>query len=67
MYCIDGAKAMTGRYSGVVTRVQVVAPDATWVDCSIHREALAAKEMPDIFKDVLDTTVKMVTLVKQGA
>jgi hypothetical protein len=35
-------------------------PDATWVHCNIHREALAAKGMPDNLKDVLDTTVKMV-------
>jgi hypothetical protein len=26
-------------------RVQAVAPDDTWVQCSIHREALAAKGM----------------------
>jgi hypothetical protein len=44
--------------------VQAVAPDATWVHCSFHREALAAKGMPDILKDVLDTTVKMVNFVK---
>ena len=31
---------------------------------SIHREALAAKRMPDYLKDVLDTTVKMVNFVK---
>jgi hypothetical protein len=55
---------MTGRHSGVVTCVQAVAPDATWVHCSIHREDLAAKGMPDRLKDVLDTTVKMVNLVK---
>ena len=35
--CIDGAKAMTGRHSGVVTRMKAVNPDATWVHCSIHR------------------------------
>ena len=29
--CTDGAKAITGRHSGVVTRVQEVAPDATCV------------------------------------
>ena len=55
---------MTGRHSGVITRVQAVAPDATWVHCSIHQEALAAKGMPDSLKDVLDTTVKMVNFVK---
>ena len=60
----DGTKAMTGRHSGVVTCVQAVAPDTTWVHCSIHREALAAKGMPDSLKDVLDTTVKMVNFIK---
>jgi hypothetical protein len=48
---------MTGRHSGVVTCVQAVTPNATWVHCSIHREV---KGMPDSLKDVLDTTVKMV-------
>ena len=48
----------------MVTRVYSVAPDATWVDCSIHLEALAAKGMPDSLKDILDTTVKMVNFVK---
>ena len=62
--CTDGAKAMTGRHSGVVTCVQAVASDATCVNSSIHREALAAKGMPDSLKDVLDTTVKMVNFVK---
>jgi hypothetical protein len=48
----------------VVTLVQAVAPDATLVHCSIHREALATKGMPDSLKDVLDTTVKMIHFVK---
>ena len=48
----------------MVTFVQAVAPDATWVHCSIHWEALAAKGMPDSLKYVLDTTVKMVNFVK---
>ena len=54
---------MTGRHSGVLTRVQAVVPGATWVQCSIHQEALAAIGMPDRLKDVLDTTVKMVNFV----
>jgi hypothetical protein len=44
--------------------VQAVAPDATWVHCSIHREALVTKGTPDSLKDLLDTTVKMVNFVK---
>ena len=55
--CTDGAKTMKGRHSGMVRHMQAVAPDATCVHCSIHREALAAKGMPDGLKDVLDTTV----------
>ena len=55
---------MTGRHSGVITRVPAVAPNATWVHCSIHREALAAHGFPDSLKDVLDTTVKIVNFVK---
>jgi hypothetical protein len=54
---------MTGKHSGGNAH-QAVAPDANWVHCSTHREALAAKGMPDSFKDVLDTTVKMVNFVK---
>ena len=34
------------------------------MNCSINREALAAKGMPDSLKDILDTTVKMVNFVK---
>jgi hypothetical protein len=44
--------------------VQAVAPDASWVHCSIHREARAAKGMPDSLKDILDTIVKMINFVK---
>ena len=40
---------MTERHSGVVTLVETVAPDATWIHCSIHRGALAAKGMPGSF------------------
>ena len=48
----------------IFQRGYAVSPDATWVHCSIHWEALAAKGMPDSLKDVLDTTVKMVNFVK---
>ena len=43
--------------------MKAIVPDTTWVHCSIHREALAAKRMPDSLKDVVDTTVKMVNFV----
>lgn len=43
--CTDGARAMTGRNSGVAARIREVAPEMRWTHCSIHREALAVKRM----------------------
>ncbi|XP_062294532.1 zinc finger BED domain-containing protein 5-like [Scomber scombrus] len=60
----DGARAMLGQHSGVVSRVKAVAPLANSVHCSIHREALAAKKMPVELKTVLDQAVKAVNFIK---
>ncbi|XP_062297923.1 zinc finger BED domain-containing protein 5-like [Scomber scombrus] len=60
----DGARAMLGQHSGVVSRVKAVAPLASSVHCSIHREALAAKKMPLELKTVLDQAVKAVNFIK---
>ena len=65
--CSDGARAMTGRHSGVVTRIQSVAPNAVFTHCSIHREALAARTLQSSFKDVLDNAIKVVNLIKARA
>ncbi|MBN3322404.1 ZBED5 protein, partial [Atractosteus spatula] len=62
--CTDGARAMTGRHSGVVARIREVAPGMKWTHCSIHREALAAKKMSEDLKSVLDSTVKVVNFIK---
>ncbi len=35
-----------------------------WTHCSIHREALAVKKMPDNLKSVLDSVVKTVNFIK---
>ena len=55
--CSDGACAMTGRHSGVVMRIQSVAPNAVFTHCSIHREALAAKMLQSSFKNVLNNAI----------
>ncbi|MBN3316971.1 SCND3 protein, partial [Atractosteus spatula] len=60
----DGARAMTGRHSGVVARIREVAPDMKWTHCSIHHEALAAKKMPEDLKSVLDSAVKVVNFIR---
>ena len=65
--CSDGARAMKGRPSGVVTRIQSVAPNAVFTHCSIHRKALAARTLQSSFKDVLDNAIKVVNLIKARA
>ena len=65
--CLDGARAMTGRHVGVVTRIQSVAPNAVFTHCNIHREALAAKTLQSSFKDVMDNAIKVVNLIKARA
>lgn len=62
--CSDGARAMTGRHSGVAARIREVAPEIRWTHCSIHREALAVKKMPGGLKSVLDAAVKTVNFIK---
>ncbi|KAM3875808.1 ranBP-type and C3HC4-type zinc finger-containing protein 1-like [Diretmus argenteus] len=56
--CTDGARAMTGRHSGLVKQVQAVAPAAVWSHCIIHRQALATKRMPKELRAVLDEAAK---------
>ncbi|KAM3835905.1 zinc finger BED domain-containing protein 5-like [Diretmus argenteus] len=65
--CTDGARAMTGRHSGLVKQVQAVAPAAVWSHCIIHRQALATKRMPKELRAVLDEAVKIVNLIKSRA
>lgn len=40
----DGARAMSGKLTGLVARVKNVAPNIIWTHCCIHREALACKK-----------------------
>lgn len=61
----DGAANMTGKNSGVVTKISEAAGnDITWKHCFIHREALAAKGIPDSLRGVLNDVVKVINLIK---
>jgi len=60
----DGARALTGRQSGVVAKVKDVAPDVPWTHCFIQREALATKGIPSKFKTVLEDSVKITHFIK---
>ncbi|KAL4108255.1 hypothetical protein QTP88_018486 [Uroleucon formosanum] len=62
--CTDGARAMCGKNSSVVTRMLEVNPNALWTHCNIHREVLVSKHMPDNLKNVLNTSVKIVNFIK---
>ena len=58
---------MTGRHSGLVKRVQDVAPAVVWSHYIIHRQALAAKKMPEELRAVMGEAVKIVNLIKSRA
>ncbi|XP_066465575.1 zinc finger BED domain-containing protein 5-like [Tiliqua scincoides] len=62
--CTDGARAMCGKKSSVVTRVLEVCPNASWTHCSIHREVLVSKSMSENLKNVLNTSIKIVNFIK---
>uniref|UniRef100_A0A671W2C9 DUF4371 domain-containing protein n=1 Tax=Sparus aurata TaxID=8175 RepID=A0A671W2C9_SPAAU len=62
--CTDGARAMTGRERGLAARVQQVAPLVKWTHCMVHREALAAKNMPVLFDSVLKQSVIIINVIK---
>ncbi|KAL1265252.1 hypothetical protein QQF64_003279 [Cirrhinus molitorella] len=65
--CSDGVRAMTGKHSGLVTKVQAVAPFAVWTHCMIHKQALAAKKMPPDMKQVMDEAIRAVNKIKTSA
>ena len=50
--CTDSATAMTGRNTGVWAKIKDVAPNATFTHYVIHRENLAARQMPSELKQV---------------
>ncbi|XP_078802871.1 protein FAM200A-like [Oryzias latipes] len=63
--CSDGAASMTGRHRGVIK--QILAPEAKWTHCFLHRENLAAKKMSPEFHEVMDVTVKTINFIKSNA
>ena len=58
--CTDGAAAMTGRLSGLTTRIKEVAPECESTHCVIHREMLASRKIPAELNSVLNDVVKVI-------
>ncbi|KAL4091589.1 hypothetical protein QTP88_026255 [Uroleucon formosanum] len=66
--CTDGAAAMTGKFNGLVTRVQQIAhKNIISTHCFIHREQLAAKDMNENLFDVLNICIKIVNFIRASA
>nr|XP_042908066.1 SCAN domain-containing protein 3-like [Parasteatoda tepidariorum] len=65
--CTDGAAAMTGRLSGLTSRIKEVAPESEATHCLIHREVLASRKMSPEFNSVLIDVVKVINYIKAHA
>ncbi|GBO45249.1 Zinc finger BED domain-containing protein 5 [Araneus ventricosus] len=62
--CTDGAKAMTGKMSGVIAKIKGKAKGCSSVHCILHQHALAMKKMPPFKKEVMFETVKIINFIK---
>jgi hypothetical protein len=51
--CSDGARAITGKNSGLIVKLKELMPHIEWTYCFLHRHALATKQMPDNLKNVI--------------
>lgn len=65
--CSDGAKAMSGKNSGLVAKLKSIMPNISWTHCFLHRQALAAKVVPSDLNDVLKEVIKIVNSIKGKA
>lgn len=65
--CSDGAKAMTGAKSGFIARLKEQMPNACWMHCFLHRQALAAKSLPQEYSQVLNIIINIVNSIKGKA
>ncbi|KAI6649866.1 Zinc finger BED domain-containing protein 5-like [Oopsacas minuta] len=63
----DGAPAMLGKHSGFKAKLQQVASHTFMIHCMIHREALAARTMPESLMNVFSQVIKIVNHIKSSA
>lgn len=61
---MDGAKSVTKNYAAFMTWTKIVASNISWMHCSIDRQALDIKCLPEGLKSVLDNVVKTVNFIK---
>ncbi|XP_035225125.1 zinc finger BED domain-containing protein 5-like [Stegodyphus dumicola] len=65
--CTDGAKSMTGKFSGFVAQVKKINEKIQWTHCCIHRQALVCKRIPAELSTTLSDAVKIVNFIKLHA
>lgn len=56
--CSDGSKPVTGANSGFIARLKEQMQNACWTHCLLHRQALAAKTLPQKYDQVLNVIIK---------
>ena len=62
--CTDGARAMSGRFGGLLTLMQGVAVNAKLTHCLMQREALASQKLSGDLNGMLKAVVKIVNFIK---
>ena len=62
--CTDGAAAMTGRLSGLISRIKEVEPKSKSAHSVIHRKMLASRKFTTKFNSVLIDVVKVIFHIK---
>uniref|UniRef100_A0A8D0KS80 HAT C-terminal dimerisation domain-containing protein n=1 Tax=Strix occidentalis caurina TaxID=311401 RepID=A0A8D0KS80_STROC len=60
----DGARAMSGKLTGLVAWIKEIVLSVTWYHCCIHREALVAKKIPEKLKQALNESVEIVNFIR---
>lgn len=66
-FCTDGAPAMLGSRSGLAALVKEKNPTTITMHCVIHRQALAAKTLPEDMSKTLKLAIVMINSVKRSA
>ncbi|CAH1099252.1 unnamed protein product [Psylliodes chrysocephalus] len=66
-FCTDGAPGMLGSPSGLAALIKTKNLSAITTHCVIHRQALAAKTLPECFTIAMKTVIKVVNLLNKSA
>lgn len=60
LQCMDGAAVMTGRISGLTTKIKKLSPKRETTLCVIHREMRASRKMSPELNSILQDGIKVI-------